>query len=161
MIGDGPASAKTARAGKERTHHIDLLIGRRLKDLRDLRDWSQAQVGAGLGVSAERIGQMEAGERIPASRLWQFCGLFGIDVADVFAGIPQTIGPVTPADGMADVGSATIFTWDGPPPGRDLTTATDMNSTLSPEIAQAASGLSGLEQLVLLRLLLDAQARRK
>ncbi|MGA0544881.1 helix-turn-helix domain-containing protein [Brevundimonas sp. VNH65] len=154
-------STKTARAGRERTHHIDLLIGRRLRDLRDLRGWSQAQVGAGLGVSAERIGQMEAGERIPASRLWQFCGLFGIDVTDVFAGIPQTIGPVAPTDGMADVASAASFIWDDPRPGRDATTAPDVISALPSEIARAASGLSGLEQLVLLRLLLDAQARRK
>ena len=153
------------RAGRELTQHIDVLIGRRLKEIRDIRDWSQSEVAAGLGISTERVGQMENGQRMPASRLWQFCGLFGIEAADVFRGLPQTLGPMEAAGrrGVSDVGITTAFVADGPDLQADVAAASrDVpSSRISSEISQAASALSGLEQQVLLRLLNDVRARRK
>ncbi|WP_395652338.1 helix-turn-helix domain-containing protein [Brevundimonas sp.] len=63
-----------------------------------------------LDVSETRIQDYEAGERIPASRLWQFCGCYGVEVESLFAGLSHKVGgPTTPAD----AGRATELAEDG------------------------------------------------
>lgn len=80
-----------------KTAHIDVLIGGRLRQIRESMGLTQKQVGADLGMSASAVKKIEDGARMPASRLWQFCGRYGLDVADVFAGLPHDVGPLRAA----------------------------------------------------------------
>lgn len=79
------------------TAHIDVLIGGRLRDRRGAMGLTRKQVGLELGVSASAATKMKDGARVPASRLWQFCGCYGLDVAGIFAGLPHDVGPISAA----------------------------------------------------------------
>lgn len=83
--------------GLLKTAHIDVLMGGRLRQIRETLSLTQKQVGADLGMSASAVKKIEDGARMPASRLWQFCGRYGLDVADVFAGLPHDVGPLRAA----------------------------------------------------------------
>lgn len=87
-----------------KTRHIDVLIGRRLREIRESMGLTQEQVGIALGVSAKSVGNVESGDRIPASRLWQFCGAYGVEVHEVFAGLPHEVGPPPSAHALAGEG---------------------------------------------------------
>ncbi|CAN5221460.1 hypothetical protein BH10PSE1_BH10PSE1_11850 [soil metagenome] len=98
---DGPESE---RADLLRTRHIDVILGRRLRDHREAMRLAREQVGEVLGVSVQRIKDYEDGNRIPASRLWQFCARYGIEVETLFVDLPHHLGPPVEvsAPGMAE-----------------------------------------------------------
>ncbi|MGQ2991214.1 MAG: helix-turn-helix domain-containing protein [Brevundimonas sp.] len=126
-----------------KTRHIDVLIGRRLREIRESMGLTQEQVGIALGVSAKSVGNVESGDRIPASRLWQFCGAYGIEVHDVFAGLPDEVGPPATTDLVAP---AAAGVWEG-----DEATFTAMpNDPLVIAITDAAAGLTPLERALAL-----------
>lgn len=85
-------SAGQDKADKLKTHHIDVEIGNRLRQLRGAMGLTQEAVAQGLDVSATRIQNYEGGHRISASRLWQFCHLYGVSVEALFDGLPYHVG---------------------------------------------------------------------
>lgn len=89
-----------------KTRHIDVLIGRRLREIRESMGLTQEQVGIALGVSAKSVGNVESGDRIPASRLWQFCGAYAVEVHEIFAGLPHEVGPLPSVHALAGEGMA-------------------------------------------------------
>lgn len=125
-----------------KTRHIDVLIGRRLREIRESMGLTQEQVGIALGVSAKSIGNVESGDRIPASRLWQFCGAYGVEVHEVFAGLPHEVGPLPAAQvdragaGVREEGEATYSAMP--------------NDPLVVAITEAAAGLTGMERALAL-----------
>ena len=125
-----------------KTRHIDVLIGRRLREIRESMGLTQEQVGIALGVSAKSVGNVESGDRIPASRLWQFCGAYDVEVHEVFSGLPHEVGPLAAAQG--DRAGAGVREEGG-------TTYTAMpNDPLVIAITEAAAGLTGMERALAL-----------
>ncbi|NBW10430.1 MAG: XRE family transcriptional regulator [Caulobacteraceae bacterium] len=82
------------RQETERTRHVDAAVSRRFRELREALGLTRRQVAADMGASEGRWQAYESGQRIPASRIWQFCRRYGLDVSAVYAGLPFTIGPV-------------------------------------------------------------------
>ena len=76
-----------------KTEHIDTTLGLRLRRVREAMSLSRREVAAALDVSETRIKNYEDGLRIPASRLWQFCGRYGLEVTRLFADLPHHVGP--------------------------------------------------------------------
>ncbi len=92
-----------------KTEHIDTTLGMRLRRVREAMNLSRREVAAALDVSETRIKNYEDGLRIPASRLWQFCGRYGLDVTQLFAELPHHVGPPTEAlsaTGVAETAAA-------------------------------------------------------
>jgi transcriptional regulator with XRE-family HTH domain len=90
-----------------RTRHIDVMLGRRVRRLREDHGLTQVQVCEMLGISSNQWSRHEAGKnRIPAARLWQFCHLVKADVKVVFGDLPHSVGPLTALPGMAEEGSS-------------------------------------------------------
>jgi transcriptional regulator with XRE-family HTH domain len=84
------------KADRAKTAYLDKAIGQRLRDQREAMGLKRHDVAAALAVSVSRIQHYEGGERIPASRLWQFCGHYGIAVGALFEGLPHHVGPDAP-----------------------------------------------------------------
>jgi len=89
------------RQETERTRHVDAAVSRRFRELREALGLTRTQVAADMGASIGRWQAYESGQRIPASRIWQFCRRYGLDVSEVYAGLPFTIGPV--GEGGSDI----------------------------------------------------------
>lgn len=107
-------AASEDRLDESRTRHIDILLGARVRRLREDQGLTQAQVCDVLGISSNQWSRHESGEnRIPAARLWQFCHVVGADVAAVFQGLPHSVGPVAKVSGMAETGMAFHHATDG------------------------------------------------
>ena len=85
-------SAGQDHADRLKTQHIDDLLGQRLREIRNAMGLTREQVGDELAVSDSRIRDYEEGDRIPAARLWQFCGRYGIAVESLFEGLPHHVG---------------------------------------------------------------------
>ena len=79
---------------RKRTRHIDVPLGARLRSLREDRGLTQTELGQMLDISGNQWGRHESGfNRLPAARLWQFCNVLNIDVAEVYEGLPFNIAP--------------------------------------------------------------------
>lgn len=90
---------------RRQTRHIDAPLGDALRLERDARNRSREWLAQRLGVSISTVQRYENGsQRVPAARLWQICGIFGISVSELFAGLPHHVltDPATP--GMAETG---------------------------------------------------------
>lgn len=70
-------------------------MGARLRELREAMGLSRQAVADALQVSESRIQHHEGGDRVPAARLWQFCNIYGVDVREVYGGLPSSVGPET------------------------------------------------------------------
>lgn len=93
------------KGDEAKTAHIDKAIGLRLRDYRKALGLTRRHVAEVLDVSVGSIQHYEEGERIPASRLWQFCGHYGVAVEDLFQGLPHHVGPEAPAPAELAEGS--------------------------------------------------------
>lgn len=95
------------RLDESRTRHIDVLLGQRVRRLREDHGLTQVQVCEVLGISSNQWSRHESGEnRIPAARLWQFCHLVGADVRAIFESLPHSVGPVEKSTGMAETAAS-------------------------------------------------------
>lgn len=153
----GAGKKAQARLETERTRHIDEAISRRFRELREALGLTRTQVAADMGASIGRWQGYEGGQRIPASRIWQFCRRYGLDVSEVYVGLPFAIGPVV-AGGETDVptgtptGSATGFAQGMAEEGPAFEPASGNPHDASPDdsalraIAEVAADLSPLER---------------
>jgi transcriptional regulator with XRE-family HTH domain len=90
-----------------RTRHIDTPLGDALRLERDARNLSREWLAQRLGVSTSTVQRYENGsQRVPAARLWQICGIYGVTVSELFAGLPHHVvaDPAHPAE--AETGTA-------------------------------------------------------
>lgn len=72
----------------EAVHPVDLHVGRRLRECRAARSVTQAELAAGLGVSAQQVQKYENGSnRISASKLFEIAGRLGTEIDWFFDGI--------------------------------------------------------------------------
>lgn len=69
-------------------HPVDVHVGRKLKQIRTLRRFSQTDVATRLGLSFQQIQKYEIGSnRIAASRLFELAQIFDVSPAYFFDGL--------------------------------------------------------------------------
>lgn len=89
-----PKRRAITMAGKPRANEIDTLIGKRLREVRNMRGMSQEALGDALGITFQQIQKYENGtNRMAASRLHEAAKALEVTVGDLM--------PKTGDDGMA------------------------------------------------------------
>jgi len=74
-------------------HPVDIHVGRKLKQIRTLRRYSQSDVATQLGLSFQQVQKYEIGSnRIAASRLFELAQIFGIEPSYFFEGLQDATG---------------------------------------------------------------------
>ena len=69
-------------------HPVDIYVGRRMKEMRVIRGFTQAEVAGNLGLSFQQIQKYELGRnRISASRLYELAMLLEVSPAYFFEGL--------------------------------------------------------------------------
>lgn len=72
-------------------HPVDVHVGRKLKEIRALKRFSQTDVAQRLGLSFQQVQKYEIGSnRIAASRLFELAQIFEISPAYFFEGLENT-----------------------------------------------------------------------
>lgn len=141
---------ESERAERLKTRHIDILLGQRLREIRDAMGLTREEVGAGLNVSVSRIRDFEEGERITASRLWQFCNIYGVAVESLFEGLPYHVGGrPTSAEAVRPNAADESADFDSP-----------FGDAVGRAIAEAAKALNPVERRVALAALRGIAQRK-
>jgi transcriptional regulator with XRE-family HTH domain len=77
-------------------HPVDIHVGRKLKQIRTLRRFSQTDVATRLGLSFQQVQKYEIGSnRIAASRLFELAQIFEIEPSYFFEGLHEELKPKT------------------------------------------------------------------
>lgn len=64
---------------------MDRLLGNRLRQFRENRGLSRAQLAGKVGLGVEDLRQCEKGtRRVSAIELWEFCGVFDVSPGAFF-----------------------------------------------------------------------------
>jgi transcriptional regulator with XRE-family HTH domain len=75
-------------------HPVDVHVGRKLKQIRTLRRFSQTDVATRLGLSFQQVQKYEIGSnRIAASRLFELAQIFEIQPSYFFEGLDDEDRP--------------------------------------------------------------------
>lgn len=89
-----PRARRTAAA--RAPHPTDVIVGDRLRARRCELGWTQARLGAALGVAFQQIQKYEGGaSRVGASRLLRFADILGVPISFFFG---TFAGPEPPAE---------------------------------------------------------------
>ena len=141
------------KADQQKTRHIDVELGRRLRDLRGAMGLTRGEVARALDVSVTRVQDYEGGDRIPASRLWQFCRHYDVAVETLFDALPHSVeGRAT---GVAEEGAPFSSPFGQPSPD-DVPSADDMMRAIS----AAAEDLNPVERRLALAALRGMGTRK-
>ncbi|WP_290803259.1 helix-turn-helix domain-containing protein [Aquidulcibacter sp.] len=77
-----------------RSTSVDAYVGCRLKQRREDLGMSQERLAELLGLSFQQVQKYERGlNRVGASRLFQLCGLLGVEPSFFFDGLSVPLGP--------------------------------------------------------------------
>jgi transcriptional regulator with XRE-family HTH domain len=88
-------------SNERRSTSVDAYVGRRLKQRREDMNMSQEKLAEMLGISFQQVQKYERGlNRVGASRLFQLCGIMGVDSSFFFDGLSPT-----PVPGVAEASS--------------------------------------------------------
>ncbi|WP_333847652.1 helix-turn-helix transcriptional regulator [Phaeobacter italicus] len=69
-------------------HEVDIHVGKRIRKLRWLRDWTQQQLAEAVGIKFQQIQKYETGaNRVSASRLWDISKALGAPIEFFFDGL--------------------------------------------------------------------------
>jgi transcriptional regulator with XRE-family HTH domain len=75
-------------SNERRSTSVDAYVGRRLKQRREDLSMSQEKLAEMLGISFQQVQKYERGlNRVGASRLFQLCGIMGVDSSFFFDGL--------------------------------------------------------------------------
>ena len=67
---------------------IKRALGKRVRELRDARDWSQEQMGEASGMHWTYIGQVERGERnLTLESIQKIAKAFRLKISELFQGL--------------------------------------------------------------------------
>lgn len=82
MIGCRPTMVGTMKKQKE---NVDILLGRRIRSLRTLKDWTQQELGSRADVNYKFIGEIERGKQNPSLHvLTRIAAALEIKLPDLF-----------------------------------------------------------------------------
>ncbi len=88
-------------------HPVDVHVGRRMRQRREMRGMPQKELAKKLGISFQQIQKYESGaNRISASKLWELCGVMDIDPGYFFEGLTGAIAGKARARGAASTQDA-------------------------------------------------------
>ncbi|MCX7566780.1 helix-turn-helix transcriptional regulator [Sulfitobacter sp. F26169L] len=88
-------------------HPVDVHVGRKLKQIRTLRRFSQTDVAHRLDLSFQQIQKYEIGSnRIAASRLFDLAQMFDVSPAYFFEGLQDSGQTPTPRDSGLEIANA-------------------------------------------------------
>jgi transcriptional regulator with XRE-family HTH domain len=88
-------------SNERRSTSVDAYVGRRLKQRREDLSMSQEKLAEMLGISFQQVQKYERGlNRVGASRLFQLCGIMGVDSSFFFDGLSPT-----PVPGVSEANS--------------------------------------------------------
>lgn len=75
-----------------RTRHIDKPLGARIIELRETRGVDRKTLAARLEISLPQMQHFEEGDsRLSAAQIWQICSILGLEVSEVFVGLPSHV----------------------------------------------------------------------
>ncbi len=78
-------------SNERRSTPVDAYVGRRLKQRREDLSMSQERLAEMLGISFQQVQKYERGlNRVGASRLFQLCGIMGVESSFFFDGLSPT-----------------------------------------------------------------------
>ena len=78
-------------------HPVDVHVGRRMRQRREMRGMPQKELAKQLGISFQQIQKYESGaNRISASKLWELCGVMDVDPGYFFEGLTGAAGASKP-----------------------------------------------------------------
>ena len=81
-------------SNERRSTSVDAYVGRRLKQRREDMSMSQEKLAEMLGISFQQVQKYERGlNRVGASRLFQLCGIMGVDSSFFFDGLSPVATP--------------------------------------------------------------------
>lgn len=94
-------------------------VGKRIKELRQERDLTQAQLGAMLDMSVQRVSDLERGRRSPVDAVLKAAKFFGVDPARLVSGpdprerrsAPERLNDSTAVAGLAAHLFASSYVW--------------------------------------------------
>ncbi|MDB0052305.1 helix-turn-helix domain-containing protein [Ascidiaceihabitans sp.] len=114
-------------------HEVDIHVGRKLKQARTLRRYSQTDVARGLKLSFQQIQKYEIGSnRIAASRLYELSKILDVPTSYFFEGLAEEA--VNPADNAMDIVSAVASIKDEQLKSRIITFIQDVAGTTTARI---------------------------
>ncbi len=80
-------------------HPVDVYVGQRLRQRREIRGMPQKELARKLGISFQQVQKYESGaNRISASKLWELCCILDVAPGFFFEGISGTATPVGQSD---------------------------------------------------------------
>ena len=69
-------------------HPVDIHVGKRMRQRRELRGMPQKELAKQLGISFQQIQKYESGaNRVSASKMWELCGVLSIEPGYFFEGL--------------------------------------------------------------------------
>ena len=75
-------------------HPVDVYVGRRLRQRREMRGMPQKELARKLGISFQQVQKYESGaNRISASKLWELCCVLDVAPGYFFEGISGATAP--------------------------------------------------------------------
>ena len=78
---------RKAKGKKLKLHWIDVRVGKRIKELRLLREMTQRELGEQIGVRFQQVQKYETGiNRVSASRLFVIAKALHVGVEELFEG---------------------------------------------------------------------------
>jgi len=79
-------------------HPVDIYVGQRLRQRREMRGMPQKELARQLGISFQQVQKYESGaNRISASKLWELCCVLGVAPGYFFEGISGAAASPNPS----------------------------------------------------------------
>jgi transcriptional regulator with XRE-family HTH domain len=103
-------------SNERRSTSVDAYVGRRLKQRREDMSLSQERLAEMLGISFQQVQKYERGlNRVGASRLFQLCGILGVDSSFFFDGLSPATAPsvAEPTSGFDTLSTAALLAAPG------------------------------------------------
>lgn len=95
------------KAATKKAHPIDVHVGGRVRLRRTLLGMSQEKLGAAVGLTFQQIQKYErGGNRMGASRLYQFSRILGVPISYFFDDLPEEVLHEVPALAVPDAPEA-------------------------------------------------------
>ncbi len=84
-------------------HRVDVHVGRKLRQRREMRGMPQKELARRLGISFQQVQKYESGaNRISASKLWEICCILDTEPSYYFDGLGKPENAATAATGVAE-----------------------------------------------------------
>ena len=85
-------------------HHVDVYVGKRIRQRRWMNGTTQQQLAEAVGIKFQQIQKYETGmNRVSASRLWDIANVLTVPVSFFFEGLDASAAQLGEGDVPSDV----------------------------------------------------------